>query len=134
MKRFSYLLLAALAVVLAGCASGSTGEVVEIPVVTDAMLFDRDEIVVQKGQQFRLVLENRDGTEHDFTIAKIPGKLHKGDHGGGHGGPKVDLHVHADPLKTESIEFTPSKAGTYEFYCAVAGHKEAGMKGRLIVN
>jgi plastocyanin len=25
------------------------------------------------------------------------------------------------------------KAGTYEYYCPVAGHKEAGMKGTLTV-
>jgi uncharacterized cupredoxin-like copper-binding protein len=25
------------------------------------------------------------------------------------------------------------KAGTYEFYCPVDGHKQAGMKGTLVV-
>ncbi len=29
--------------------------------------------------------------------------------------------------------FTPTKPATYTFYCAVPGHKEAGMKGTLIV-
>jgi uncharacterized cupredoxin-like copper-binding protein len=31
------------------------------------------------------------------------------------------------------LEFTPSKPGTYEFWCTVAGHKEAGMTGTLVV-
>jgi uncharacterized cupredoxin-like copper-binding protein len=26
------------------------------------------------------------------------------------------------------------KAGTYEFYCSVSGHKNAGMKGELTVS
>jgi uncharacterized cupredoxin-like copper-binding protein len=32
-----------------------------------------------------------------------------------------------------TLEFTPTKPGTYEFICTVPGHKEAGMVGALIV-
>ena len=32
-----------------------------------------------------------------------------------------------------NVEFTPSTPGEYEFFCTVAGHKEAGMVGTLIV-
>ncbi len=35
--------------------------------------------------------------------------------------------------QTNTIEFTPTKPGTYEFFCTVAGHKEAGMVGTLVV-
>lgn len=31
------------------------------------------------------------------------------------------------------MRFTPMEAGEYEFYCSVEGHREAGMKGKLIV-
>ena len=34
---------------------------------------------------------------------------------------------------TAQITFVPSKAGTYQFYCDVAGHKEAGMTGTFVV-
>ncbi len=35
--------------------------------------------------------------------------------------------------QTTRVEFTPEKAGTYEFYCAVPGHRGAGQVGTLIV-
>ncbi|TMW73916.1 plastocyanin/azurin family copper-binding protein [Alteribacter natronophilus] len=38
------------------------------------------------------------------------------------------------PHETSSIIFTPLKTGTYEFFCTIPGHKEAGMRGTLIVN
>jgi len=34
---------------------------------------------------------------------------------------------------TNTMEFTPTKPGTHEFFCAVPGHKDAGMKGTLVV-
>lgn len=34
---------------------------------------------------------------------------------------------------TAQITFVPTKAGTYQFYCDVAGHKEAGMIGTFVV-
>jgi uncharacterized cupredoxin-like copper-binding protein len=35
--------------------------------------------------------------------------------------------------QTSTLDFTPTKPGTYEFFCTVAGHKDAGMVGTLIV-
>jgi uncharacterized cupredoxin-like copper-binding protein len=32
------------------------------------------------------------------------------------------------------IEFTPSQPGEYEFFCSVPGHKEAGMRGTMVVS
>ncbi len=48
-----------------------------------------------------------------------------------HDTPK--LHVAAGPAAQGKLTFTPSKPGTYEFFCTVAGHKEAGMVGTLTV-
>jgi uncharacterized cupredoxin-like copper-binding protein len=43
------------------------------------------------------------------------------------------LHVAAEPGATNRLSFTPTKPGTYEFMCTVAGHKEAGMAGTMVV-
>jgi uncharacterized cupredoxin-like copper-binding protein len=48
-----------------------------------------------------------------------------------HDAPK--LHVAAGPGAQAKLTFTPSRAGTYEFFCTVVGHKEAGMAGTLTV-
>jgi uncharacterized cupredoxin-like copper-binding protein len=36
------------------------------------------------------------------------------------------------PGKASHVTLT-LKAGTYDYYCPVAGHKQAGMKGKLVV-
>lgn len=43
------------------------------------------------------------------------------------------IHMGAAAGMSSSISFVPTKPGSYEFYCAVPGHKEAGMVGTLIV-
>jgi uncharacterized cupredoxin-like copper-binding protein len=37
------------------------------------------------------------------------------------------------PGKRASVTVTLRRRGTYEFYCPVGNHKEAGMEGKLIV-
>ncbi len=37
------------------------------------------------------------------------------------------------PGQTATFNFTPAVAGSFEFYCAIAGHKAAGMTGTLII-
>jgi len=43
------------------------------------------------------------------------------------------LHVHALSNKQVTVTFTPTDPGTYEFYCTIPGHREAGMVGSLFV-
>jgi plastocyanin len=40
----------------------------------------------------------------------------------------------AQPGKRASVKVTLKKKGTYEFYCPVGQHKQAGMKGKLVVS
>jgi len=37
------------------------------------------------------------------------------------------------PGETETFTFTPSKAGTFAFYCSLPNHREKGMVGTLSV-
>ncbi len=43
------------------------------------------------------------------------------------------LHVAAAAGSRGTLTFTPTKPGQYEFYCTVAGYKEAGMVSVLTV-
>ncbi|MFZ5827534.1 MAG: cupredoxin domain-containing protein [Bacillota bacterium] len=121
--------------VLAGCSGGAkeTGPVETIDLTTTGMAFSTKEITLEKGKTYKLVLNNSDSVEHDFSIDKIPAKIVKAGHDDGHGSKKADLHVHAAAGKKESVTFTPTEAGAYTFYCSVIGHKDAGMVGQLVV-
>jgi uncharacterized cupredoxin-like copper-binding protein len=132
---FKSFAVAGLIAILTGCSSGTTAE----STVTIAALdvkFNTQEISVAQGKPVKLVLDNKDQVLHDFSIDKLP-VANKADHhaGGAHdmGGTNPDVHVSADGHKQGSIVFTPTQAGTYEFYCTVPGHKESGMVGRLVV-
>lgn len=43
------------------------------------------------------------------------------------------VEVDARPKTSATGEVTPAAPGTYEFYCSIPGHREAGMKGTLVV-
>ena len=52
----------------------------------------------------------------------------------------LDIEMPKGEIKTRSLKpgdsvqlQAPDKAGTYEFYCPVPGHEQAGMKGTLTV-
>ena len=81
---------------------------------------------------------NNGTLEHDFSIIEFPTSGPSSSEGGmdhdmGEMAETPDLHVAAAVGQSATLEFTPSKAGTYEFFCTVAGHKEAGMVGTLVV-
>lgn len=35
--------------------------------------------------------------------------------------------------ETDTVEFTPDKAGSFEYYCSVGKHRAMGMKGTVTV-
>lgn len=136
MKKLSVLIAGlAVAIVAAGCSStGSSAPAKTLELTAKDTAFATKEITVEKGKPVKLVFTNQDSQLHDFSVDKIPVKA-KAEHGDGHdmGAKKPDLHVSADAGKTGEVEFTPTQAGTYTFYCTVPGHKDAGMVGSLIV-
>lgn len=76
--------------------------------------FDPDEITVSAGEDVAIVLSSAD-VLHDFTIDEI------------------DVHVSADRGETAEGGLRAEEPGEYTYYCAVAGHREAGMEGTLVV-
>jgi uncharacterized cupredoxin-like copper-binding protein len=87
---------------------------------TDQMRFEPSTITVRANTPVALTVDDSSTVlAHDFTIDSI-------------GGQKVS--VKAQPNSKATGQFTPTAAGTYQFYCAEPGHKEAGMVGTLTVS
>jgi plastocyanin len=82
---------------------------------TPGYSFDQPLLKVKAGELVALRLDNPHDAPHSFDIDA--------------------LNVHATAASGEQglILFTPAQAGTYTFYCAIPGHRAAGMEGTLIV-
>jgi plastocyanin len=77
--------------------------------------FRPDVIRAKKGEKVKISLTSAGGT-HDFVIDEFNARTERAGTG-----------------QSTSVEFTPDKTGTFEFYCSVANHRQLGMKGTLIV-
>lgn len=87
-----------------------------IEVHATSFAFDPETIDVGAEKPVAIELTAEDA-EHDFFIEEI------------------ELHVVAAAKgETATGGFIAPAAGEYQFYCAVAGHREAGMEGTLVVS
>jgi uncharacterized cupredoxin-like copper-binding protein len=82
-----------------------------------------------------VTLVNNGSLEHDFSIMEFPMEMTSAETGGHEmgSGMEPEMHMSAMAGETMTTEFTPTAPGSYEFFCTVAGHKEAGMVGMLTV-
>ncbi len=130
-------------------------------VVATDLAFQPKELRVPLNRPEVIRLDNKGKLLHDWTIEKIAVTAVKEEGSAGHdmgghssgagtmmpgagtmpGGMmgtgaqagQFALHVAAEAGRVATIEFTPTEAGTYVFYCTVPGHREAGMEGKLVV-
>lgn len=151
MKKLFVVLLIWGAVVMTACANETDRNAVlstaEFTVVATDNVYDKPELEVIAGQPVYLTFRNEGSLVHDFTIATLPldgeaittvsehdDELADHEHGMEHTVGEVDVHVAAAINGGSSVlQFTPIEPGTYEYYCTVEGHKEAGMVGQLVV-
>lgn len=87
----------------------------EITVTGSNFAFAPSALTVKKGEKVRLTFKNSGGN-HDFVIDEL--------------GVSTKLLKSGDE---QVVEFTPSKTGTFEYYCSVGNHRAMGMKGTIIV-
>ena len=122
-KPLTILAILAVAVLatlgLAACGGGSNPAPAPLAVNLKAedIKYDATTMTAKVGQPVTVSIQNAGALEHSFVIDALTVKLE---------------HIQAG--QTSSVTFTPTTAGTYEFYCDVPGHKDAGMKGTLTVN
>ena len=95
--------------------SSDGAQVHTVTVVGQNFSFTPSQIHVKKGEKVKIVFQNSGGT-HDWAID--------------------EFNVHTTRIQggqSTSVEFTPTKTGTFEYYCSVGSHRAMGMKGNLIV-
>ncbi len=132
MRRIELAALLLSAVVLVGCGGAASGAA-KAPVAgsaagssqsvtlksTDQMRFEPATLTVRANSPVNLTLDNSGAALiHDFVIDNAGGR---------------PVKMEAQPHSRATGEFT-LPAGTYQFYCAQPGHREAGMVGTLIVS
>ncbi len=132
------IIIIVLAALLAGCG-GNTVPTTEISLQATDFAYSAPSITVPAGQPVTLTMHNAGAVEHDFVIEKInvtDVQASDSDASAHHqmgNMPEYDLHISASSGETETLEFTALEPGTYQIFCSVEGHKEAGMIGELIV-
>lgn len=109
-------LLAAVALVALGCGDGGEAERSNDLTIEAGDLFYEPEEFAASAGEITFTMENTGAVEHDLIIDEtgdeIIGELAPGESASG----SVTL-----------------EAGTYTLYCAVVGHREAGMEATLDV-
>jgi plastocyanin len=144
MRRLTIcMLFAALALALAGCggsdekssssgssaatetptptatkaaSSGGGGSSLTVAADPSALKFDKTSLDAKAGK-VTITMDNPSDIPHAVAIE----------------GNGVDVDGKTVGKGEKSVASADLKPGTYEFYCPVPGHKEAGMEGKLTV-
>lgn len=87
----------------------------EYQILCKKSVYVPNRLVVKKGEHVKVVLTSADVT-HGFAIDEL------------------DIATEVAPGPPKTIEFTPKKAGTFDFYCVVrCGKDHLKMRGTLVV-
>lgn len=103
--------------------------------MSDDMRFAPSRIDVRQGETLRLVLRNTGAVPHELVIGtpkeleehaalmlRFPGMEHD-----------EPYMTHVKPGQTGEIVWTFNRAGEFDFACLIAGHFQAGMRGKIVV-
>ncbi|MEZ4593708.1 MAG: cupredoxin domain-containing protein [Chloroflexota bacterium] len=86
-----------------------------IPSIAENMRFGQEVVQVQAGEPITFALDNKDMYAHSFDVDAL------------------GWHVAMPANDQVVVDFTAVPPGTYTLYCAIPGHREAGMVATLIV-
>ncbi len=106
-------LLALVLGLLAGCGTDPAGRQIEVQAGSNGgqMYFTPGRVTVKAGEQIVFVVKNSDAMDHEFESDDL-------------GFGEVTIPAGA----SRRVPMTaPAKAGSYEIFCDLPGHKEAGM-------
>lgn len=103
---------------LAAGGGGGSGSVAAAPTTTATLVAEGTKFLTTNfsmgtSDVLGLFVENRDSFAHSFDIDAL------------------NVHVQVPANATVALSIKPTGAGPLEYYCAVPGHKEAGMAGTI---
>jgi uncharacterized cupredoxin-like copper-binding protein len=101
-------------------ASGGSGSGKTFSVSATEFQFSPNKFEANVGQKVTFNVTNKGTVEHTLVILSPDGSQEL-------------AKLSTQPGETKSLEFTPKDAATYPIDCNIAGHKEAGMTGELVV-
>ncbi len=114
--------IAVVAVMVTACGGGASGgsagggAAKSVTITASEFKFDPATIDASPGQSINLTVKNNGTIQHTWVLAQ------------------ANVKLTIDPGKTATQTFSaPSTPGSYQFECDIAGHKEAGMVGQLVV-
>jgi uncharacterized cupredoxin-like copper-binding protein len=102
----------------APASSGSGGKTFNV--TASEFEFKPNKFEAQVGQKVTFKVTNKGTVEHNFVILSPDGSQEL-------------TKITTQPGETKTLDFTPTEAVTYQIDCNIAGHKESGMIGELIV-
>ncbi|MCS7235708.1 MAG: cupredoxin domain-containing protein [Armatimonadota bacterium] len=85
------------------------------PVTLVEFAFRPDSVRVRSGEGINLRVSNSGHVTHDLYV------------------PALGFQVTVQPGQVVVAALPPAAPGSYEFYCTLPGHREAGMRGTLVV-
>lgn len=105
---------------LAAGAGGGSGSVAAAPTTTATIVAEGTKYLptsysMGSSDILGLFVENRDSFAHSFDVDAL------------------NVHVQVPANSTVALSIKPTSVGQVEFYCAIPGHRDAGMAGTIDV-
>lgn len=100
----------------ASAENGMMEKAREIVIEGSEFKFSENTMTLKVGEPVKLVFKNTGNMTHDWVVDEL--------------GVRTKV---ISSGQEDTIEFTPNKAGTFEYYCSVGSHRKMGMKGTLTV-
>jgi len=105
---------------LAGAAGAGASQLAASPTTTATLVAEGTKFLptsysMSSSDVLGLFVENRDSISHSFDIDSL------------------GIHVQVPAKATVVVAIKPASAGPIQFYCAIGGHKAAGMDGTIDV-
>jgi uncharacterized cupredoxin-like copper-binding protein len=119
-------------------AAPSAGAVKTVTLTASEFRFAPASVTLKVGQRVALQVTNRGGMDHEFlsSLLKAARDVEIKVEGGKAEVKEVE-EVEVEPRHTVTVEFTPTRPGTYAFWCAETFqgklHRDLGMRGTITV-